>query len=404
VTDRIYDVRRATPDDALAISELYDRVYTPTKGGNARNYYPFPQLMTSKGVKAMICGSEIVWLVAAAGATIVGSAAAKRNIGDVHDRIAEVFGVAVDAAHRHGGLGSALVCGLVKALGDSWEFILCEARTDNPGGWKVARRAGFRPVGYEPYAHTTPVGFESMVLTGCWPQWSSAHGSNGAAPPMEQASRLREAVIGLPSTADVPGTSRDVAQGQAAALANIDVNIRRDDNAGRRWFDGPAATFDRRAGVIGLNPLQGEDDRSPRFTQRLYVAFSGFSEVGAARVIYDPVDTRARVLGVRTAAPGVRAALLHHLVDDLLQTAADRLVIIVLVDSNCSEAQVDLTNLGFFPTVYLPAFVAAPDGRSDGVQYTRLYGCSLGESVNSVTAKHWPEAERVIAEVLRFSP
>src|SRR5262249_20827212 len=103
-------------------------------------------------------------------------------------------------------------------------------------------------------------------------------------------------------------------------------------------------------------------------------------------------------------ARGVRATLLRHLVDDLLREADHRLVIIVLVDSNCSETQADLTNLGFFPTVYLPAFVAAPRGRSDGVQYTRLFGCSLGESVGGVTAKHWPEADRVIAQVLRFAP
>ena len=56
------------------------------------------------------------------------------------------------------------------------------------------------------------------------------------------------------------------------------------------------------------------------------------------------------------------------------------------------------------PAVYLPAFVTAPQVRSDVVQYTRLAGCSLGESTSAVTAKHWPEAEKVIAQVLRFAP
>jgi hypothetical protein len=81
-----------------------------------------------------------------------------------------------------------------------------------------------------------------------------------------------------------------------------------------------------------------------------------------------------------------------------------RLVIIVLVDGYCSQAQDNLTSLGFFPTVYLPAFVAAPRGRNDVVQYTRLAGCSLGDSTNAVTAKNWPQAEKVIAQVLRFAP
>ena len=406
IADARYTVRRATPADAQAVSALYVRAYTPAKGGDARDYYPFPQIMNPDGVAAMIAGGEVVWLVGEApGGTLVGSAAAMRNIGDEPDQIAEVFGVVVDAAHRHGGLGSALVGGLVDELAGSSKFILCEARTDDPGGWKVARNAGFLPIGYEPYAHSMPVGFESMVLTGRWRRPSHPHGPNGKSPLMGQAQRLREAVMGLPSAADVPLVPPDLAQAQGLPSTGNHVNVRRDDAARRRWFVGPTGMFDRSAGVIGLKPLQGEDHHSRRFTDRCYVALSASSELGAARVVYDQVDARARILGLRTAAPGVRATLLQHLVDDLLREAANhRLVIIVLVDSNCSQTQAELANLGFFPTVYLPAFVAAPRGRSDGVQYTRLFGCSLGESVGAVTAKHWPEAERVIAQVLRFAP
>jgi hypothetical protein len=354
----------------------------------------------------MIAGEEVVWLVGAApDGTLVGSAAAMRNIGDEPDQIAEVFGVVVDAAHQRGGLGSALVGGLVDELAGSSKFILCEARTDDPGGWKVARNAGFLPVGYEPYAHSMPVGSESMVLTGRWRRPSHPHAPNGKSPLMGQAHRLRETVIGLPSAADVPLAPPDLAQAQGPPSTSTHVNVRRDDAARCRWFAGPTGVFDRSAGVIGLKPLQGVDHHSGRFTDRCYVAYSASSELGAARVAYDQVDARARILGLRTTARGVRATLLQHLVDDLQREAAGRrLVIIVLVDGNCSQTQADLTNLGFFPTVYLPAFVAAPLGRNDGVQYTRLFGCSLGDSVGAVTAKHWPEAKRVIAQVLRFAP
>jgi ribosomal protein S18 acetylase RimI-like enzyme len=401
ITNARYAVRRATPADAQAISALYVRVYTPAKGGDARDYYPFPQIMSPDGVAAMIAGGKVVWLVGEApGGTLVGSAAAMRNIGDAPDQIAEVFGVVVDAAHRHGGLGSALVGGLVDELAGSSKFILCEARTDDAGGWKVARSAGFVPVGYEPYAHSMPVGFESMVLTGRWRRTSHSHGPNGKAPRTGQAHRLREAVMGLPSLGP-----RALAQRREALPSGTDVRVRRDDASGRRWFDGPADIFDRSAGIVGLNPLQGVDHRNGRFTHAYYLAESAFSEVGAARVVYDRVDARARVLGLRTAAPEVCAALLQHLVNDLLCLAGDgRLVIIVLVDGNCSQAQADLTKLGFFPTVYLPAFIAAPRGRNDVVQYTRLAGCSLGESNIGVTAKDWPEAEKVIAQVLCFAP
>jgi ribosomal protein S18 acetylase RimI-like enzyme len=402
-------VRRATPADAQAISALYVRVYTPAKGGDARDYYPFPQIMSPDGpdgVAAMIAGGNVVWLVGEApGGTLVGSAAATRNIGDADDQIAEVFGVVVDAAHRHGGLGSALVGGLVGELAGSSKFILCEARTDDAGGWKVARNAGFVPVGYEPYAHSMPVGFESMVLTGRWPRTSDSHGPNGKLPRTGQAHRLRKTVMGLPSAADAPSGPRILVQAHRPLPSRTDVKVRRDDVAGRRWFDSPVEMFDRSAGIVGLRPLQGVDHRNGRFTHAFYLAESACSEAGAARVVYDRSDARARVLGLRSSTPDVCAALLQHLVNDLLRLAGDgRLVIIVLVDGNCFQVQADLTDLGFFPTVYLPEFIAASRGRSDAVQYTRLAGCSLGESTNAVTAKHWPQAEKVIAEVLRFAP
>lgn len=398
-------VRRATPADAQAISALYVRIYTPAGGGNARHYYPFPQIMSPDAVAAMIAGGKVLWLVGETpSGAIVGSAAAVRNIGNVLDQIAEVFGVAVDPAHRNGGLGSALVGGLVDELAGAAEFILCEARTDDAGGWKVARNVGFLPVGYEPYAHSMPVGFESMVLTGRWRRSSRRDGPDGEPPPTGPAFRLWEAVIGLPSASDVPSQRPDLAQKRDAAPSGADVEVRRDDVAGRRWFEGATDIFDRSAGIVGLNPLQGVDHGSSRFTHAYYLALSAFSEVGAARVVYDRIDARARVLGLRTAAPDVRAALLRCLVHDLLRLAGDgRLVIIVFVSSNCSEAQTDLTDLGFIPTVYLPEFIAVPTARSDVVQYTRLAGCSLRASANAVTAEQWPEAKKVIAEVLRFA-
>src|SRR5262249_53328038 len=224
ITNARYTVRRASPADAQAISALYVRAYTPANGGDARDYYPFPQIMSPDGVAAMIAGGKVVWLVGGApGGTLVGSAAAMRNIGDAPDQIAEVFGVVVDATHRHGGLGSALVGGLVDELAGS-KFILCEARTDDAGGWKVARNAGFVPVGYEPYAHSMPVGFESMVLTGRWHRTSHSHGPNGKAPRTGQAHRLREAVMGLPSLGP-----RALAERREALPSGADVRVRRDD-------------------------------------------------------------------------------------------------------------------------------------------------------------------------------
>ena len=88
VTNACYTARRASPADAQAISAMYVRIYTPAKGGDARDYYPFPQIMSPDGVAALIAGGDVVWLVGEApDGTLVGSAAAMRNIGDASDPV-----------------------------------------------------------------------------------------------------------------------------------------------------------------------------------------------------------------------------------------------------------------------------------------------------------------------------
>lgn len=399
-------VRPATSVDAPAISALYIRIYTPARDGDARDSYPFPQLMSPDAVAAMITGGEVLWLVGETpDGTIVGSAAAVRNIGGARDRIAEIFGVVVDAAYRHGGLGSRLVGGLVEALTCASKFILCEARTDDAGGWKVARNAGFRPVGYEPYAHSMPVGFESMVLTGWWNGSSRPVGPADEPSRTTLAHRLRATVMGWSTAGDVASSPADGLQGGDVPTVDTDISVQRNDDAGRLWFDRPDEIFDRSAGIVGLHPLQGKDHRSNRFTHAYYLASSATSELGATRVVYDRVDARARVLGLRAATPRVRVALVQHVVDDLARlTGGGHLVVIVLVGSDCCRVQIELTDMGFFPTAYLPAFVAAPQGRGDVIQYTRLAGCSLRESIDGVTAKDWPDAGKVISQVLGFAP
>jgi ribosomal protein S18 acetylase RimI-like enzyme len=398
-----HNVRRAAPVDASAISELYKRIYTPVGGGDAHDNYPFPQIMNPDCVAAMMAAGDVVWLMGEApNGVVVGAAAAVRNIGDTRDRISEVFGVVVDVEYQCGGLGSALVNALVDELSNTAEFILCEARTHEPGGWKVARNAGFRPVGYEPYAHSMPIGFESMVLTGRWPQNSERGEPDQKVPLARHLHGIRKAVIGFAPPAV---HSELLVQAQEhTPILGADVDVSRADARGRLWFESPRDVFDRRAGIVGLNPLQGLDNRGARFTHAYYLARSPISDLGAAWVVLDRVDARARILGLRAVAPSVRAALLQFLVGDLLRWADNgRLGILVLVDANCLDAQAHLMSLGFFPTAFLPAFISAPQGRRDVVQYTRLAGCSLLNSVNSVTAKVWPEAETVISEVLHFA-
>ena len=158
-------LRRAVPGDARDVNRLYNQAYS-TDEREAKEQYPFPQVLDPGWIAEAVAGGSIAWVVAEAGGELVGSTAAVRNIGGQRDRIAEVFGVVVSHGARVKGVATRLLGFLCAELEGEAEFILCEARTAEPGGWKVARNCGFLPVGFEPFAHAMPVGFESMVLTG----------------------------------------------------------------------------------------------------------------------------------------------------------------------------------------------------------------------------------------------
>ena len=403
-------LRLARPEDAAAISHLYVRTYTPEEGGEARDHYPFPQVMEPEGVAGLVASGEVVWVVCQApDGAIIGSAAAVRNIGDVNDRIGEVFGIAVDVERRYRGTGSALLRTIVEELNSSADFILCEARTAEAGGWKVARKAGFLPVGYEPYAHAMPVGFESMLLT-AWFDRSRSPGQHPAAEGCLNQSclQLAGAVLRhdlLTSKSPVDSVTRcpSRAEEKDAQLDGGVVTVRRDDLAGQEWFEGPRAMVDRLSGIVGLRPLQGMDHRGFRFERPYYVASSGASDLGAARVVYDRTDARARILGLRTRTGGVRRALLGGIVRDLVSLAGESpLVILACARADDEVLHAELDSLGFFPTAYLPGLISAHQGRGAALQYTRLIGRSLRDSVRSVTALDWPEAREVIEHVLCF--
>ncbi len=248
----------------------------------------------------MIRGGEVVWVVAEApDGAVIGSAAAVRNIGAESDRIAEVFGVVVDTDRRYRGLGSALLRRLVEELADSAEFILCEARTVEAGGWKVARNAGFLPVGYEPYAHAMPVGYESMVLSG------RCRRNSGRWPHRDKMARatpqvlcLAKAVLGADQLVNPPtvftGTDSPIEENREDRRGlNLGLDMRRDETLGRAFFNATEDIFDRRSGIVGLNPLQGLDRWDHRFENIYFIASSRGANLGAARVTYDRIDARA---------------------------------------------------------------------------------------------------------------
>ena len=69
-------VRRAHAGDALEICRLYIEAYTPAEGGEARDHYPFPQILDPCWVAYAVEQESIVWGVAEIDGRVSASAAA----------------------------------------------------------------------------------------------------------------------------------------------------------------------------------------------------------------------------------------------------------------------------------------------------------------------------------------
>src|SRR5262245_59669726 len=95
--------RFARADDAPQISALYEKEYRPRTGGDARDNYPFPQLLEPNWVAHAVNRSDVCWIVAEVDGRVLGSAGAMRNIGTPEDQVAEVFGIVVHPAARGRG-------------------------------------------------------------------------------------------------------------------------------------------------------------------------------------------------------------------------------------------------------------------------------------------------------------
>jgi GNAT superfamily N-acetyltransferase len=389
-------VRFAQRADAGAISQLYIRTYTPSDGSSARDHYPFPQIMDEEKVAALIDGGTVVWVVAELKGVVIGSAAALRNMGGPRDRIAEIFGVAVDKTCRRKGVASVLLQKLRTGLVDVADFILCEARTAEAGAWKAAQNTDLQPVGFEPYAHSMPIGFESMTLA-AW--WRVAPGTQlSGLDPAENTKACVKFADAVFATANRPmSEQREPACAEVPAPS---ISARRDDQGGQAWY-ASADAVNTQTAIVELFPFKGVEPRPERFDHAWYVASVGEREVAAARVLYDHTDARARILGLRATLPGIEAQFVESIVADLLRAANNGpLVIVVCVRAGALAAQIGLEAAEFFPTAYFPNMISTAAGRAGVIQYTRLFHRSWRDSIRFVTSIEWPEAKRLIDLVL----
>ncbi|ARN80027.1 hypothetical protein B1812_01840 [Methylocystis bryophila] len=392
--------RSASCEDAAAISELYQEAYRPVSGGDASDFYPYPQLLTPGEVKGMIQGGGVLWLVAELDGAIIGACGAVLNVGAPEDKIAEVFGLVIKERFRYRGYGAQLFAQLDGCLAREGSlFILAETRTAHSGGWKVARRCGFIALGFEPAAHLTPAGYESMLLTGklssraleLWapPTASSVAVQRLSAVVLEQIQGARPLVQNKETPALEAGFC-DESHAVHVAEATYDES---------KIVDVLQRLGLQRTGFIVLNRMRGILARSCRFERKFLVASRGEQAVGYAILDQDARDRRVKIADLRGCDGQVLETLLRHVIE--IAKAGIGAVFSLVVDVRSGEADLHrlLEEIGFFPTAYYPALILEGGNRIDSVQFTYLEKVDLTEACRGAAVAEWPSAFGVKGEI-----
>jgi GNAT superfamily N-acetyltransferase len=388
--------RKANATDAAAVAAFYREAYTPEGGGRAEENYPFPQLLDPCSLAREIQRPELCWVVAEGGGHALGAVAAARNVGGERDRVAEFFGLVVGKAWRGRGLARRMIDAACEMLLPDASLLLAETRTADPGGWRAFRRCGFRLLGFEPFAHQTPAGSESMILLGRYGE--SPRGAEPNAPSGVVAS-LAEVILG-----GGPGTAAGVVESALPGGAAAPLRLTEAPGLAAQLEETWHRRLEEHPGVVGLRRLEGVDSHGSRCVGLRLVGMRHETPVSCARVAVDRVDHRARVLGLFAADGNIEAQMLGQVVDLLREKgASNAFTLAVDLRADARALHSELEQRGFFPTVYYPRLLGIADGRIDAVQFTWIGSRAFQESLDSIRKLDWPAAWAVVERVTKLA-
>jgi GNAT superfamily N-acetyltransferase len=399
--------RPTSCEDAAAISELYHDAYRPVNGGDARDFYPYPQLLLPEGVKDMM-RSGVRWFVAELGGAVIGTCGAVLSVGAPEDKIAEAFGLVIREDYRFCGYARRLFNYLDDFLVRREEtlFTIAEARTAHSGGWKVVRRSGFIALGFEPAAHRTPAGHESMLLAGkvsCRalelrkrPAVSSIDVSNVALAVLNQ---LESGSLSV--EIENIGESRGIKPQISYRDQKYDINIIEHIYDQQRIRDVRNALSVYRSSVVSLKRMRGKLARSDRFDRKLLVASRGERSVGYAQLDIDVRDQRVKIDGLIGYDHGVLGSLLLRVFDMTKARIGDVFSVVIETRSDDIGLHHLLEGMGFLVTAYYPAFIFEDGYRVDCVQFTFLHNVNLTEACRAADLREWPAASKIKSEICK---
>ena len=421
-------IRSAISADATDISTLYSEAYSPNGKTDARLYYPFPQFLNPRWVAKALNDETICWQVAVCNNTVVGTVGALLNIGDQNDHITESFGLVIKKDFRNRKIGTRLYDHLSTTIQKKRSlFLIAETRTAHPGGYCIVRRCDLIPIGFEPLAHFTPDGHESMLVT--------AKINHGALQKRQPAVRLTDKAYAVAScvmqsfktTSNWAESTFDSGASTDQSLkslkrvrrqatnchrtiqkvsAGLHINVKRDDVAGPLFLRRIEETgFSHQSGVVCLSRLEGEDKDLQRYDHQFFLAEINGNPVACARFALDKIDKRNRLLSFHSHDCDQADLILVHIIRRMEQTVRNPILQVVIdIRADNLSIQVALEDLGFFPTTFYPALIDQDGSRIDGIQYTHFI-TPLSEKILSVKNKlKWPAAQKLADQVTDYIP
>jgi GNAT superfamily N-acetyltransferase len=389
-------VTRASTADAEAMAAVYRATYPAGPGLPAGSGYPFPQYMNAGWLAGSILDDGSRWLIARSGQEVIGCFGAVTCAGPAGSdrRVAELTGLVVSTRWRGRGIGQALVNSICRELEDAGAFVLlAETRTGNLGGWKATVNAGFIPIGFEPFAHNMLGRQEPMIMMGkVLPAASESRTLNYQTSP--SARRLASVCLRLlgqpapPSWSPAPDTPVFTGFPIVEQTTSTSIEV-------------VCPGLPDHSGIVGLRRIRGVNQGEMRFLDRCYTIRLRNKISGVAHVAVDLQDRRARILRLDVEFEGLQAFFLQSILDRLQSDEFPQRIACAVVDVRADSAPLhaSLLGMGFFPSVYYPAFLTSESGRVDAVQFTRLL-CDDLDDLPAPLVELGPDLTQIVSIVL----
>jgi len=371
------------------MAAVYREAYPTRPGSPAGSGYPFPQYMSADGLARCLRDCDFRWLTAKCGQEVIGcfGAVTCSSQKGTDDGVAELTGLVVSRRWRGKGVGQFLVRAMCRELEDAGAlFLLAETRTGNLGGWKATTKAGFTPIGFEPFAHNILGRQEHMiimakVLPAAYEKRTLNYRTSAAAHRLGSVCSRLLGQLAPPSQSAAPYTP--VLTGSLILESTTSIEVVPPSLRGN-------------GGIVGLRRIRGSNQGELRFLDRYY-AMRQKKIVGVAHVSVDLEDRRARILRLEVEFDGLQAAFLQNILSNLQSEELPQQLASAVVDVRADFAwlHASLLDMGFFPTVYYPAFLTSESGRVDAVQFTRLLSDDLDDQPEPL-----PELGPALAEIV----